>query len=77
MGFSARVSGAASSDRFDYEALGHVGSVEVPGWGQMEQEGEIRGHKIHIMHSLQLAHSLTCSFPSPFSHMPETEGHNI
>lgn len=77
MGFSARVSGAASSDRFDYEALGHVGSVEVPGWGQMEQEGEIRGHKIHIMHSLQLAHSLTCSLPSPFSHMPETEGHNI
>lgn len=77
MGFSARVSGAASSDGFDCEALGHVGSVEVPGWGQMEQEGEIRGYRIHIMHSLQLAHSLTCSFPSPLSHVPETEGRNV
>lgn len=58
-------------DGFDYGALGHMGSAEDSGRGQIEQEGDIRGHKTHIFLSSQFSPQLDLFMltPHPFFFM--------
>lgn len=55
------------SDESDDGALGHV---EDPGWGLMGRKGSLEGTKYIPCPVHELAQSVTCSHPHPFSHVP-------
>ena len=55
-----------ASHRFDDGTLGHVRSVEDTGWNRRGQEGDFRGHKIHILPSSHFNPQADLFMPTSF-----------